>query len=223
MKRETCDGCGKCVSVCPNEALELAGRLVTPVELFNEVAKDDAFYRRSGGGVTIGGGEPTFQPDFVIAFFDLCRRNYLNTAIESCGYTTPEVFEKVINNVDLVYLDIKHMDSREHKRITGVENSLILNNALLASRQKPLIIRIPLVPGINDSQENVRATAAFAAGLGSGFKRLELLPYHGFGAVTYPKLGLKYQLEGLKPPSVDEAENLKQLAESAGIEVRIGG
>ncbi len=223
INRELCTNCGLCAERCLNGALDLVGKKMSVEELFQEVKRDSGFYRRSGGGVTVGGGEPTMQYKYVSEFLKECQAHYLNTAIETCGYASWEHLRLMLENVDLVYFDIKHMDSNTHKKITGVPNRLILANARKIAQIRPLIIRIPLVPGCNDSEENILATARFAARLGKNLLRIELLAYHKYGTQTYSRIGREYQLKGLEPPAEGQMEKLKKLIESCGIRVQIGG
>ncbi len=218
-----CVKCGRCVEACPNQALELAGNYMTVEELFREADKDSPFYRRSNGGVTVGGGEATMQHEYVDEFLKECKAHYIHTAIETCGYIKWEHLEKLLENLDLVYFDVKHMDPVVHKKITGVSNELILENVKKASAMRPTIVRIPLVPGYNDSDENISATAKFAAELGEKFERIELLPYHAFGSQTYSRLGREYELADVEPPSDARMETLKSLVESCGVKAQIGG
>ena len=223
IDRELCDVCGQCVEACTNQALELVGYYTTVEELFREVEKDSPFFRRSNGGVTVGGGEPTMQHEFVAAFLKRCKQSYIHTAIETCGYAKWEDLEEILEYVDLVYIDIKHMDTLVHREITGVSNELILENARRAVAMRPTIIRIPTVPGYNDSDDNMLDTARFAAELGDNLKRIELLPYHKFGTQTYDRLGMKYKLADLEPPSEDHMERLKEIIEASGVKAQIGG
>lgn len=223
IDREACTGCGECVEVCPNNALESVGAPVTVDELFEEVKKDSSFYRRSGGGVTMGGGEPTMQHDVAAGLLEKCHRHYIHTAMETCGYVEWQHLEKLLAHLDLVYLDIKHMDTLKHKDHTGVSNELILENAGKISALRSTIIRIPIVPGYNDSDDNIVLTAAFAAKLGENLKGIELLPYHQLGVQTYAELGREYRLIGLEPPGNDHMKRLKKIIESCGVAVHIGG
>ncbi len=223
IDRNICNTCGQCVETCPNDALRLVGKQITVEELFQDVMKDNPFYRRSKGGVTVGGGEPTMQHEFVANFLKKCKETYIHAAIETCGYAKWESLENILDYVDLLYFDIKHMDSNIHKKITGISNEIILENARKASKLKPLIIRIPLIPDINDSEENILKTAGFAAELGENLLWIELLPYHKFGIVTYEQLGREYELKDVEPPSEEHMKKLKALVESCGVKAQIGG
>jgi len=194
IDRKLCNTCGQCVDACPNQALKLVGEQKTVEQLFQEVMKDSNFYRRSDGGVTIGGGEATMQPEFVTALLKKCKEIFVHTAMETCGYVKWDQLEKILEHIDLLYFDIKHMDSRIHEEITGVSNELILENARKASEMRPIIIRIPVIPGLNDSEENLLKTVKFASELGENLLRIELLPYHKFGTGTYEQLGREYKL-----------------------------
>ena len=223
IDRVLCTLCGQCVEECPNQALEVVGNYMTVEEVFQEVKKDCPFYRRSNGGVTIGGGEPTMQHEFVLEFLKRCKQQYIDTAIETCGYVKWEHLGKLLEYVDLVYFDIKHMDAVVHKELTGVSNELILENARRSSALHPMIIRIPVVPGCNNSDDNILATAAFAAELGENLKRVELLPYHKFGVPTYRRIGKEYKLGYIEPPNDGHMKRLKGIVESSGVRAQIGG
>ncbi len=223
IDRKICNTCSQCVDTCPNQALKLVGDQRTVEELYQDVMKDNTFYRRSNGGVTIGGGEPTMQHEFVRALLQKCKETYMHTAMETCGYVKWESLEKILDLVDLLYFDIKHMNLNTHKKLTGVSNELILENARKASKMRTIIIRIPLIPGYNDSEENIFKTAKFAAELGENLLRIELLPYHKFGTRTYEQLGREYELKDLEPPNEEYMTKLKKLIESCGVKAQIGG
>jgi pyruvate formate lyase activating enzyme len=223
IDRKLCQSCGECVETCLNQALKLAGKSITVEELFQEVNKDSPFYRRSNGGITVGGGEPTMQHEFVAAFLKRCKQIYIHTAIESCGYVKWEYLEKILKYLDLAYFDIKHMDPLVHKELTGVSNELILENIKKASILYPVIIRIPIAPGLNDSDENILATAKFAAELGKNLQRIEILPYHKFGTHLYDQLDMEYKLKNVEPPKDEHMEKLKELIELCGVKAQIGG
>jgi pyruvate formate lyase activating enzyme len=221
IDRKLCNACGQCVDICTNRALEMSGQIMTVDELFTEVEKDSAFYRRSNGGVTVGGGELTMQSEFVSAFLKKCQDNYIHTAIETCGFSKWPLLESVLQHVDLMYLDIKHMDDERHQELTGVPNQLIHDNARKAAEMCAMIIRIPVVPGSNDSDENILATTGFASQLGAGFQHIELLPYHQLGVHRYSQLGRPYTLERLEAPDDAHMQRLKALVSSEGITAEI--
>lgn len=223
--RNLCNGAGKCAEVCPNEARNLMGKHVTVEEVFRQVAADEIFYRRSGGGVTLSGGEPLAQPDFATALLKLCREAGIHTAIDTCGYAKWETVKKVLEFVDLVLYDFKHMDSIEHKRLTGVPNELILENARRIHRELslPILARVPVIPGYNDSIQNIEAMARFIAGeLGASIK-VHLHPYHKLGETKYERLEISSNLFSAEPPSEDHMAELQRIVESFGLTVQIGG
>ncbi len=223
INRDLCNNCGDCVETCLNQALKIVGDHVTVEELFKDINKDAPFYRRSDGGVTIGGGEPTMQSDFVEAFLKRCKQNYLHTVMETCGYVKWEKLETLVKYLDLVYMDVKHMDPAAHKELTGASNELILENIKKVSKLRPLIVRIPVIPGLNDSEKNIRKTAEFALSLGNNLKRIDLLPYHKFGSMTYTRIGMAYKIEDIEPPSDAHMKKLKEIVESCGVIAQIGG
>jgi len=218
-----CDHCGKCTDNCPAKALELVGKKVTPDELFMEVNKDSAFFRRSKGGVTVGGGEPTLQADFVAHFLALCKRHFIHTAIETCGYCPQAKLERLLEYLDLVYMDIKHMDDMRHRELTGVSNDLIFKNARRVAQIRSLILRVPVIPGCNDHVDNIKATAEFACSLGNNLLMIELLPFHKLGMNTYTRMGRDYLLRDTEPPSQEQMEQLRQTIETYGIKVQATG
>ena len=215
--RKRCKVSGKCVETCPSEALKLIGKTVSAEDVFKEAVKDLPFYRNSGGGVTLTGGEPLMQPDFAAEVLKLCKEKGIHTAIETSGYTSWENIGKVLPFTDLFLYDIKHLAPSKHKELVGASNELILGNAeRISEMDKPMVIRIPVIPGFNDSDDNMRATAEFAARLKS-VERIELLPYHNLGEPKYKRLGLRYDLKGLIPPSREHMMRTCRLAEASGV------
>lgn len=207
--RDKCLVCGRCVEFCPNEARKVSGMTMTVDQVVKEVLKDLKFYENSGGGVTISGGEATFQPDFTIAILKKCKESGLHTAIETCGYTSWEVLESVLEHTDLVLFDIKHMDDDLHRRGTGVSNRKILDNARKTAGQKPMIVRVPLIPGFNDTEQDVREIAAFAATLSKDID-VELLAYNPLGEGKYESLG-KGSIEHKQVQSEEYIEGLRSV------------
>ena len=216
--RELCQNCGTCAEACLYEARQLSGRKVTVEELLEEVKKDEPFYLSSGGGVTLGGGEPLVQFEFAKEFLKRCKEHHLHTAIETCGYAPWANLEQILEYVDVIYYDIKHMDPVKHRELTGVSNDLILENAkqLLATKKNQVIIRVPIIPDDNDSEKNIKATAMFV--IEAGGKRMELLPYHRFGVGKYDQLDRKYVIRGKEQPAEEHMNQLRAIVESLGLE-----
>lgn len=183
---------------------KLFGRDLDARELFDEVRRDAPFWRRSGGGVTLSGGEALAQPDFAAEFFSICRANNVHTALETCLFAEADAMDRVVSLCDYVQFDIKTMDPERHKRLTGLDNRWILANAarLLAS-DKTLLVRYPLVPGINDGRKELEALGRFLETARSGVS-LELLRYHKLGVGLYEELGRPYALGGVEPPTDEE-------------------
>lgn len=214
--------CGLCWEVCPNEALKVAGKKVTVKEVLSIVEKDRIFYERSGGGVTLSGGEPLMQHEFSAALLAACKKKGLNTAIETSGYQKWELFLPILENTDLVLFDIKIMDSDLHRNTIGVPNDLILDNARkIVELGKDIIVRIPIIPGYNDSIENLRDTAEFAASI--GVKEVHLLPYHRLGESKYNQLGRIYNLKDVNVPSTNYIESLAQIFIKNNLKTQVGG
>lgn len=199
------------------------GKYFTVGELFALVKKDEQFYRQSGGGATLGGGEATCQPSFTLQFIRKCKENYIHVALDTCGYTKTAEGMRALEEADLLLFDLKGMDSREHLKNTGVPNELILGNLRrLSEMGKAIIIRVPVIPGYTDSERNMRATAEFLAGLKS-VERVDLLAFHEYGKVKYEQLGKEYKLKNVQNISNERLEEIKTLYESYGLNVQLGG
>lgn len=221
--RGICQNCGSCVAACLYGARTLIGKSMTVEQVLAEIEEDRAFYRRSGGGVTVGGGEPLMQFEFVLALLRICKERFLHTAIETCGYASWEHLKKLSEFVDLIYYDIKHMDPVRHKELTGVSNELILSNArrvLSDEVNSQVIVRTEIVPGCNDSDENIEATARFVAK--SGGQMMELLPYHRLGSSKYRQYGMEYELKDTEPPTEEHIKRLRNIVESFGLKEMTG-
>ena len=202
---------------------KIVGRDVTVDELMPEILADENYYRRSGGGVTLSGGEFLAQHRFAKALLKECKACGLHTAVESTANASFDKIEEVLPYIDLYLMDIKHMDSAKHKEFTGVGNELILENAnKIAKSGAKLVIRTPVVPTFNDTAEEIRAISRFAKTL-QGVEEHHLLPYHRLGQDKYAGLGRNYALKDLLPPSQEKMEYLLSVAEESGLKCQIGG
>ncbi len=188
-----------------------------------ELLSDAPYYRRSGGGITLSGGEILCQPQFARDLLKACKEHGLHTAVESTAISSFDKIQMILPYLDLYLMDIKHMDSEKHKEYTGQPNERILENAVkLANSDVELIIRTPVVPSFNDTAEDIRAIAKFAASL-QGVKEYHLLPYHRLGQDKYDKLGRNYSLKEILPPSDEKMSYLLSVAEESGLKCQIGG
>ena len=203
--RAICTDCGACVEVCPSQAREMSGMRMTVAEVMQVVDSDSIFYSNSGGGVTFGGGEPTAAGDFLVALIDACRSRGYHTCLDTCGVCEPVRFRKIMEKIELFLFDCKHMDPVEHKRLTGLDNTLILHNLHnLFEAGKELRIRVPLMPGINDTDENIGAMAGFLHR--HGCFAVDVLPCHTFGLNKYRALNLSPpELLPYKPEELEAA------------------
>ncbi|WP_414164756.1 glycyl-radical enzyme activating protein [Superficieibacter sp. BNK-5] len=222
VDRERCVQCGECTKVCPTQALEMKGKRMTVNEVIRELQKEENLFRRSGGGVTLSGGEPLAQPEFARELLKACKAKGWHTAIETTGFTTKEVVEDVFPWIDLALTDIKAINPAVHEHNTGVNNNRILENLLRISFITKVIVRIPLVPGVNDNEEEIRSIAEFAK-LMSGVDTIHLLPYHTFGENKYTLLGRIYPMGDTPSLAEKNVERLKKLIESMGFHCHIGG
>ena len=218
IDREKCDACGKCAEACSKDALKIVGREMTVDEVMTEVEKDRAFYRRSVGGMTIGGGEPLAQYRFTSALLQAAQEVYLHTALETCGHAPWSHIEAVLQHVDLLQFDLKHIDPAKHAELTGQSNELIIGNlrkVLSVKDPRDVIVRIPVIPECNDSAENIIETARFVAGL--GFQQAELVPYHRLGVSKYSQYGRFYQLAECQPSPEADLDALRKKVEGMGL------
>lgn len=204
---------------------KIMGQDVTVEEVMKTVEKDRPYYRRTGGGLTLSGGESLCQPKFAQALLHAAKDSGITTAMESMGCAKWEVVESILPYLDQYLLDIKHMDPAKHKEFTGRSNELMLENAMkiAQSGMTELSIRIPVVPGFNDTPEEIEAIASYAGRLGS-VRRMHLLPYHRLGQDKYTGLGREYPMGDVKPPTNEKMEILLETAKKAsGLECQIGG
>ena len=221
MDWNKCKRCLKCVETCPNEARVSLTRTMNSKEVLEEVIKDIPFYRRSNGGVTLSGGDPLGQIYFASDILKLCKKSKIHTAIETSGFTDWDNFTKILKYIDFIFFDIKHMDTKEHKRGTGVGNEKILETIRRVSvLDKTIVIRIPIIPNFNNSERNIEDTAKFVKTLKNVIK-VELLPYHKLGVAKYEHIGKTYLLRTLDPPKSSDLIKLKNIIESYNIKCEI--
>lgn len=222
-----CIHCMKCVSECHYKARRQIGRLYTVEEVMKEVEKDRLFYRRGSGGVTLSGGEILMQSEFALEILKACTDEFISTAIETCGYGKWSDLTEILKYCDTVFMDCKCMDGALHKELTGVENGLILDNIKKAAAQcadqgTAFIVRLPLIPGMNDSVENIKQTAEFVRSM-EGRPLLNILPYHDYGAAKYKTIGKEYSLKDVKMQTPEELKAVEELLGGHDIRFSVGG
>lgn len=199
------------------------GRDVTVREVMAEVAKDMNYYKRSGGGLTLSGGESLLQPEFAKALLMTAHSYGINTAIESTGAVKFETIEDLLPHIDYFLMDIKHMNSQKHEEFIGKPNTLVLENAVkIAEKANNLVIRVPVIPTFNDTEEEIGEIAKFTTSL-KNVKKMHILPYHRLGQDKYEGIGRDYLLKDIVPPDEGKMAKLKLAAEKYGIECQIGG
>jgi pyruvate formate lyase activating enzyme len=222
FEKERCIGCGACTEKCYAEARVLKGRKMTVEAVVAEVLKDEAFYSDSGGGVTLSGGEPLDQPGFSEGILRACKSLALHTAVETAGHVPWSSFERIIPFTDLFLFDIKHTDPNKLKEFTKGDAARILQNLKkLVTRAKQIIVRTPVIPGFNDSPEEIQKIARLVKSL--GIKELHMLPYHRYGQSKYRLMGRKYVFQGPQQVEADRMLALQDTASREGLKVRVGG
>lgn len=220
IDRDLCTGCGKCAVVCMPGARCVSGKNYTIDEVMEIIKKETLFYRNSGGGITASGGEATRQSAFLKELFKRCHALGIHTALETSGQTKWSNLESLLEHLDLFLFDLKHMDTKEHKKLTGSGNKLIKANLeALTKRKAELIIRMPLIDGLTDTDENVSNTASYIYGL--GYRYIELIPYHRLGVGKYDQLDVKFKLENLPTYDTAKLEDRAAIFEKSGIKVKV--
>jgi pyruvate formate lyase activating enzyme len=225
IERDKClmPDCGYCATVCYSDAISVSGRYLTVAEVMEEVERDREFYGRTGGGVTFSGGEPMAQPVFLEALARESINRGLDTALETCGGAPWTIFQSVLKLINTVIYDLKHMDSDKHREYTGIPNSMILDNLrLIDSLGIPIRVRMPLIPGFNDSDDHLQATAAFVSSL-NNLQSLDIYPYHRMCEPKWTHLGIRNEHHGMPPHPMEEVKRLAQVARDFGIAVSVGG
>jgi pyruvate formate lyase activating enzyme len=221
--RALCIQCGICTESCYAEAREVVGRRMTVTQVMAEIEKDLSFYDESGGGVTFSGGDPLLQRDFLLALLIACREKEIHTAVDTSGAFSWRTLDMIRPYVDLFLYDVKTMDDERHKHVTGVSNQLILHNlqALSALGHK-IVLRLVVVPGVNDEEENIRRTAAFATTL-PHLESVSLLPYHDTAVHKYANLDRVYPLPAVAAPETERMRHFAEILREYGLVVNIGG
>jgi pyruvate formate lyase activating enzyme len=221
INRELCNGCMKCAQVCVPGSLYVSGYDITVDEVYARLEKDRMFFRK-GGGITISGGEPMAQFDFTHNLVKRLKEGQFHICLDTTGYAKTEQYEAILPYIDLFLYDIKEMDPKIHKKLTGVDNALIHENArCIAEHGGALQIRIPVIPKLNDKEANLHLAAEFIASLGDAVKLVQLLPYHATGRAKYSLLGWKYRLEKVSAPTEERMEELLEMFKEYGLNCQI--
>jgi pyruvate formate lyase activating enzyme len=214
LDRDRCTLCGLCAGVCPSGALSLVGREVSVKEVLEVIRKDRPYYEYSGGGLTVSGGEPLLQGEFTQELLQSAGEEGIHTVVDTSGYGKREILASIVPLTDLFLFDIKHADPLEHKHLTGVEIETIIDNLLYLDEQaRDIWVRIPVVPGCNDTPEVMQAIIEMIGELDT-ISRIELLPYHTLGNVKREQLGMEKSLVGVESPTTEQLSMLVQSIKS---------
>jgi pyruvate formate lyase activating enzyme len=224
IDQQRCVMCGKCCEACPSMALEMSGKVMSVDEIIGIIEKERIFFEQSGGGVTFSGGEPLLHSELLIKLLDECGKRGIHRIVDTAGNVREETLLEVAKRTDMFLYDLKMMDSELHKQWTGSDNSLILQNLKkLAETGAGIIIRIPLIGGVNDTDENIEQTARFISELAGDSKEVQLLPYHNIARHKYQKLGIKDKSEKLREPDKEALSAALEKFRKYGIKAGIGG
>ncbi len=221
--REKCTRCGTCLSACYADARELVGKKMTVDEVMAEIMSDIVFYDQSSGGVTFSGGEPLLQGEFLAALLKACKEQNIHMAVDTCGHAPVDAFNCIRDYVDLFLYDLKVMDDVRHREVTGASNALILSNLrLLSENGHKIILRVPLIPSINDDEDNLRQIAQLAQSLPS-VERIDILTYHKIGRDKYERIGKINPMPETEPPEEEQVNAIAKQLQDYGLKVKIGG
>jgi pyruvate formate lyase activating enzyme len=220
--KNKCNLCGECSRICPAQVREMIGKKLTAEEIIKEIEKNLVFYEESGGGVTFSGGEPLGQSEFLEGLLNSCREKKIHTAVDTSGYVSWEILNKMIPKVDLFLYDLKLMDNERHKKYTGVSNELILENLKkLSSVHNNIFVRFPVIPGINDDCQNIKEIGKFLSFL--KIVQVDLLSYHYIGKDKYRRLGSAYKLATTQPPSKEKLSEVSAILRKFNLNVKLRG
>lgn len=223
INRDKCNSCGECVARCPSNALNMFGKYWDLEDLYKEIEKDNLYYTKSGGGITVSGGEPTLQADFVHEFLKKCKENGISTALDTCGYASKNAYEKLLPNVDLILLDIKEIDPEKHLKYTGVSNGKILENAFWIARymkqnNKQIWIRTPIIPNYTATDKNIREIGKFIVNkLNNLPDQWDLLSFNNLCTAKYEQLDLNWPLKDEHLMTTEQMEHFYEIAEKTGV------
>jgi pyruvate formate lyase activating enzyme len=218
-----CTLCGVCVEACPSGARQMVGQEMTVDDVLREVASDRLFYDDSKGGVTFSGGEPLMQPEFLKALLEACQAKGIHAAVDTCGYAAQEYLMAIAPLTDIFLYDVKLINDAKHIEFTGVSNTLILDNLrFLGHIHDNIWIRIPVIPSVNDSAEELEDMARFVASV-RGVRQVNLLPYHKTGIHKFKRLGQEYHLSHIMPPSAEYLKSLVERFTTFGLKTNAGG
>ena len=222
LDRTKCTKCFQCVKVCCTGARKQIGQWMTAKDILSAVMRDKVYYKNSNGGVTLSGGEPTAQGRFILDLLLYLRRQGIHTAMETCGYCEENQFVKILEATDLLLFDLKLIDRQSHRYYTGKDNSLIKKNLLTAAEMgKHIIIRVPLIQGVNDGNENLQDMARLARY--AEIHEIQLLPFHQMGKEKWNHMDMDYQCQNWYPPDEKTIEHAKRYLEELGFQISIGG
>ncbi|MFW9942517.1 MAG: glycyl-radical enzyme activating protein [Candidatus Thorarchaeota archaeon] len=223
IDRNICISCGECSDECPSTALHMWGEYWNLDDLFYEINKDKVYYTQSKGGITVSGGEPTIQSDFILKFLKMCKENQIHTTLDTCGYAPEHIFRKLLPYVDLILFDIKEIDLEKHQRFTGISNDLILKNAIwiadyIKKENKQLWIRTPLIPNYTATEENIKGIGEFIVkNLNNIPERWDLLSFNRLCSEKYARLDIDWILKDEPLMMKDEIECLSKIAKNTGV------
>jgi len=222
IDKDECTLCGECAKKCPTRAIEIIGEVKTSEEVMREIEKDSLFYQESGGGVTFSGGEPLMQQDFLEKLLRKCHQKKIHTTLDTSGYCEWHFLDRISQFVDLFLYDMKIMNDELHMKYTGVSNQIILDNLKkLSEKSKNIIIRIPVIPDINDDIQNIVDIGEFLKSININY--VELLSYHHIASEKYVRLGKAYSLENIRVPNKDKIAEISALLQKFDLTVKSGG
>lgn len=225
VDRVKCIKCMTCVELCRGKALQRVGEQISVEQVLNKILAYKPFFDHSDqGGITLSGGEPTFQPEFTLKLLKSCREMGIHIVMETCGYINYKTLKGIVQNVDVLIYDIKHMDEASHIMGTGRSNRLILDNLrkLCKEDKKEIVVHVPLICGYNDDEENIIKTSQFIRSL-KKIKHVDLLPFNDLASEKYRVMGLEWEYDKVRRQSPEQLTQLKEIVESYGLEVTIGG